>query len=125
MVMKNFTSKTLGRTFDEVLFVSEITTPSSRAAASLPTKHPMISPQTQQVSSQGSVVSVQNAANYTYLQIRTTDNQELWLAAPETLVNANDVIEWQAGALMRNFNSKSLGKTFPEIYFVTAVQVKN
>ena len=39
--------------------------------------------------------------------------------------SVDDTIEWQSGSLMTNFTSSSLGKTFPEIYFVTAVQVRN
>lgn len=129
-LMRNFYSKTLERTFDEVIFVSRVGTSSSRTADATPAIHPVM-PATKvqipkfQSSEQGSVVSVQNAANYTYLEIQTADNNVIWVAAPETPVNVSDTVSWQPGSLMRDFKSSTLGKTFPEIYFVSAVQVIN
>lgn len=124
-VMKNFHSKTLGRTFAEVIFVNRIHTASSQAAGAMPAARPPITAPRRQTTTQGQVVSVQNAANYSYLQIKTADDNLLWLAAPETPVNVDDTVSWQGGSLMRDFTSSTLGRTFPEIYFVTAVQVKN
>jgi hypothetical protein len=129
-VMRNFHSKTLNRTFAEVIFVSRIGTSSSLTAEALPAARPVATaPKIQVPKSQtlakGSVVSVQNAANYTYLEIKTAADNVIWLAAPETPVNVDDTVAWQGGSLMRNFKSSTLDKTFPEIYFVTAVQINN
>jgi len=129
-VMRNFYSRTLDRTFEEVIFVSRIGTSTSPSVGAMPatlpvTPAPGIEIPKTQVSAQGAVVSVQNAANYTYLEVRTKDNSVVWLAAPETPVNVNDSVSWPRGSLMRNFKSSTLGKTFPEIYFVAAVQVNN
>ena len=126
-VMRNFYSRTLERTFDEVIFVSRVSTGTSAPASAAPVARPKRAapiPIVKQTS-QGSVVSAQNAANYTYLEVKTADDSVIWLAAPETPVNVNDTVVWQPGSLMTNFKSSSLGKTFPEIYFVAAVQVKN
>jgi hypothetical protein len=126
-VMKNFYSKTLARTFDEVIFVSRISKASSQPATAMPAGHPVAATPAPVVeaASQGMVISTQNAANYTYLEVKTADDSVIWLAAPETTVNVNDTVSWQRGSLMTNFASSTLGKTFPEIYFVTAVQINN
>jgi len=129
--MRNFHSKTLGRTFDEILFVSGINAPTSNAQP-MAAAHPPVSAQTMQKmpmappspASQGKVISFQNAANYSYLEIKTADEAVVWLAAPETPVAVDDMVAWQGGSLMSNFTSSSLNKTFPEIYFVTSVQVQ-
>ncbi|MDK1023870.1 MAG: hypothetical protein QGD92_06515 [Gammaproteobacteria bacterium] len=97
----------------------------SQVANGTPATRPPITAPKRQASIQGLVVSVQNAANYSYLEIKTADDNLLWLAAPETPVHVNDTVSWQRGSLMRNFTSSALGRTFPEIYFVTAVQVEN
>jgi hypothetical protein len=128
-VMKNFYSKTLQRTFDEVIFVAKIRSSNPQVAKTMPgTMAPTFPAATVaqiQNLSHGSVISAENAANYTYLEIKTSDEGVIWLAAPETAVSVDDTIEWQRGSLMKNFTSSTLGKTFPEIYFVKAVQVKN
>lgn len=144
-VMTNFYSKTLDRTFDEVIFVAGIG-PSTAGVAStdphamphgmpstmphampssMPSAASMVAATPGQDLAQGVVVSTQNAANYTYLEVQMADEKLIWLAAPETPISVDDTIEWQSGSLMTNFTSSSLGKTFPEIYFVTAVQVRN
>jgi hypothetical protein len=130
-VMRNFQSKTLERTFEEILFVSGINTPNS-SAQPMAAAHPQISPQSMPnmptamptSATQGKVLSFQNAANYSYLEVQTADDAIVWLAAPETPVAVDDRVAWQGGSLMSNFTSSSLNKTFPEIYFVTTVQVQ-
>lgn len=129
-VMRNFYSKTLDRTFDEILFVSGLQSPASGQGGPLAANHPPVSAPTMpsgqaEPAGQGVVVSTKNAANYTYLEVKMADDSIIWLAAPETVVAANDVVEWYAGSKMVNFVSSSLDRTFPEIYFVAAVNVKN
>lgn len=128
-VMHNFYSKTLDRSFDEILFVSGLKSPSAGEAGPLAASHPPMNVQAMpaveaEPAGKGVVVSAKNAAGYTYLEIKMADESIVWLAAPEMAVAANDIVEWQAGSKMINFASSSLGKTFPEIYFVPAVNVK-
>lgn len=113
-VMRNFTSKSLNRVFDEILFVSSIqpagagTTPAANTAGGGPT---------------GTVMAVMNAAGYTYIEVET-DGRKKWLAAPQSHISVGDRIAWQGGNTMMNFTSKSLNRSFDTIDFVASVTVK-
>jgi len=109
-VMSNFHSKALGQTFEQILFVSKVI---SDKAATAPTSGPS-----------GKVVSVAAGGGYSYIEV-ATDTGTKWLAAPMQAVSAGDVVSWNGGATMRNFNSKALARTFDEIVFVSAVRVSN
>ena len=110
-IMKNFESKALGRVFKQVLFVNSI----EKAVAGQPSQ---ISSNTKS----GKVVSAQPSAGYVYLEVETSSGTQ-WLAAPESPVQAGNNISWSSGSTMRNFNSKSLDRTFDEIIFVGGVNV--
>ncbi|MEO5376827.1 MAG: hypothetical protein H7832_03455 [Magnetococcus sp. DMHC-6] len=71
-------------------------------------------------SNQGTVKSTQQAGGYTYVEA-DQNGQIIWLAGPATTVNTGDMIHWEQGAVMHNFFSKTLNRTFPEILFVSAV----
>ena len=113
-VMRNFQSKTLGRTFDTLLFVSQVSkaSPAGQAAA-VPS------------AARGQVVSVTNSGGYSYIEVDGGVAGKKWLAAPVGPVKSGDVITWGGGATMRNFASKSLNRTFEQIDFVGSVQVVN
>lgn len=110
-VMNNFHSKALDRTFSNILFVSEIYDPATRVEVAN--------------DNQGKVLTVQNAAGYSYIEIERASGANLWLAVPETLVNVNDTVSWQDGSMMQNFTSKSLDRTFPEILFAGSVTIED
>jgi len=110
-IMKNFHSKALNRTFDNILFVSEIYDPATRVAVAN--------------DNQGKVLTVQNAAGYSYIEIERTSGTSLWLAVPETPVKVDDTVSWQNGSMMQNFTSKTLDRTFPEILFANGVTIEN
>ena len=102
-VMQNFTSKALQRSFDRIHFVDRVMRPQAPAAIS-----------------RGVVAERLTAAGYSF--IRVDDNGDsLWLATPEMPLEVGQVVEWQGGSLMRNFTSRSLGRSFDEILFVSAV----
>jgi hypothetical protein len=65
---------------------------------------------------QGTVVETMNAGGYTFVQIDNS-GQKLWAAAPKTQVMVGDEVEVVGGMEMKNFTSKSLGRTFPSIFF--------
>jgi len=113
-VMRNFKSSALDRTFEEVVFVSAIYqgTDAAPAAAS-------VAPREQ---SNGIVRSTENAAGYTYIELETDAGAVVWLAARETELVVGQRIAWQGGSKMVNFSSPTLGKTFPEILFVSSVK---
>lgn len=109
-MMKNFHSKTLDRTFPSVLFVGAIVD-AGRIEDTKP-RH------------KGRAVSVIQSGGYTYVEARQGDRTQ-WIAAPGSTVEKNDVIRFDDGAVMADFYSKSLNRTFPRIMFVPAVQRTN
>jgi hypothetical protein len=68
----------------------------------------------------GKVLEVLNASNYTYLRV-DTGREKLWLAAPQTKIKSGEKVTFGAGLPMKNFQSKTLGRTFDTIYFVDQV----
>ena len=114
MTMRDFYSKALDRTFDEILFVSAIDAGAHGSANAAPAVPDV---------NKGTVVSAQNAAGYTYVELETESGQIVWLAAPETEVSVGDQVAWPGGARMADFTSTTLNRTFPEILFVKKVSV--
>ena len=110
-MMRNFQSKTLNRTFDELMFVSAIHKGAGGA------------PQPAANGNNGVVQFTENAAGYTYIELETDAGQVVWLATPETEMAVGSRVSWQGGSKMTNFTSSSLGKTFDEILFVQGLSV--
>jgi len=102
--MSNFKSKALGREFEQILFVDRVfdQQPASQAVQ------------------RGIVEESMNAAGYSFIRVDQNGNS-IWLAVPEISIDVGQSISWSGGAPMRNFNSRSLGRTFDEILFVNAV----
>ena len=105
-VMRNFTSKSLGRTFDELLFVSAV----QPAGAASPASGGNL----------GKVMSMTQAAGYAYIELETAEGVK-WLAASQAPVQVGDTVTWQGGSVMNNFTSSSLNRTFDQIIFVAGV----
>jgi hypothetical protein len=68
------------------------------------------------------VISAIDVPQFTYLEVKQ-DNQTRWLAASTIAVKKGDIIQFDNGATMENFNSKILNRTFPSITFVNRVTV--
>ncbi len=125
-IMRNFFSKTLNRTFPEILFTSAIQiegahpTPASTAATSTLSN---TSAGQQDNVTESTAVSAIDSGGYTYIEAKQGD-KTTWLAAPKTAVKAGDAIRYASdSAVMKNFYSKTLNREFPEILFVGEVQV--
>lgn len=132
-VMTNFNAKSLGRVFDQILFVNAwgpagaATTgvaphgvqPGAPAGGSAAAPHAAAPAAAQ---STGEVKSVATAGGYTYLEV-LRGGATIWVAAPETSIKAGDKVSWDGGMVMRNFSSKSLNRNFDEIIFASAVRV--
>lgn len=132
-IMTNFTSKTLNRTFDQILFVDNWGPVGGAVAQVAPhgnvSPHPAAAPAPAGQAtapaagaSQGVVKSVTAAGGYTYLEV-SQGGSTLWIAAPETAIKAGDKVTWNGGMVMRNFTAKSLGRTFDQIVFANSVSV--
>jgi hypothetical protein len=137
-VMTNFNAKSLGRVFDQILFVNTwgplgaaVTNMAPHGAQ--PGQHPPIPQAASPVASApgaaaapaasaGEVRSAANAGGYTYLEV-AQNGATVWIAAPETQVKAGDKVSWDGGMVMHNFTSSSLNRKFDEIVFAGAVRV--
>jgi len=76
------------------------------------------------LSQKGKVISTLNANEYTYIEVAQGKNT-LWLAAPTSDVKKDNVVRFEDGAVMTNFRSKLLNRTFPSVMFVNRVVVTN
>ena len=70
------------------------------------------------------VLSSIDTAGYTYIEV-TQNKKTLWLAGTTVAVKKGDVIRFDDGMVMTNFNSKTLNRTFPSVTFVNRVVVTN
>lgn len=70
----------------------------------------------------GTVLSVIDAPGYTYIEVKQGEKTQ-WLAAQTVAVKKGDAIRFDNGALMTDFHSKTLKRTFAEVLFVSQVAV--
>ncbi|MGD8320955.1 MAG: GW dipeptide domain-containing protein [Gemmatimonadota bacterium] len=138
MDMGKFTSSALNRTFDQIYFTDgfykpgEVPAPQAGtdptaggtihggATSSAPA---MASGRAEAGQRSGTVKQSIKAAGYTYIEV-DADGESVWLAAPEMDLEDGAAISWSGGLIMKDFASKTLNRTFPEILFVDAVQVE-
>lgn len=77
-----------------------------------------------QMPHQGKVLSSIDASIYTYIEV-SEGGKTTWLAAPTVAVKKGDTVGYDDGAVMTNFFSKSLNRTFETVIFVgKAVVIK-
>jgi hypothetical protein len=143
--MGPFTSKTLGRTFDRIIFSggpvaasSPVAAPQGAAAAqpeaSMPSGHPALPAAAQHeataasaasaawrpaagtVQVAGTVKETFDAGGYTYLRLEQ-DGVTSWAAVPPVQVKVGDEVGVRPGMEMGQFTSKTLGRTFDNIVF--------
>lgn len=65
----------------------------------------------------GTVVEFSNVPGYTYALVSTHDGN-IWLAGPSAELHEGDMVYWNDGAMMTNFSSRAMGKTFESIVFI-------
>ncbi|GAB3769453.1 hypothetical protein GCM10028796_34540 [Ramlibacter monticola] len=66
----------------------------------------------------GKVLELANGGGYTYAQVQMASGQKVWIAGSQIDVKPGAEVEWGNYGLMRDFQAKSLGRTFQEILFV-------
>jgi starvation-inducible outer membrane lipoprotein len=71
----------------------------------------------------GKVVKAMHAGGYTYMQVESQGKQ-FWVASTMMNVKRNDHVAWSGAAVMKNFNSPTLHRTFEEILFVSTAKVE-
>jgi hypothetical protein len=73
-------------------------------------------------SSEGTVLATMNSGGYTYVQVDAGEGPA-WYAGPQTAVAVGDTVALPKTAMpMRNFESKTLGRTFDLVYFVDTIR---
>ena len=92
-------------------FAETASTTTAKAAAGMP-------------SNEGKVLSTLDAPGYTYMELANTEKR-FWIAAPTTRVKAGDRVRFEQSLVMKNFNSKTLNRTFDQIIFVNSATVLN
>lgn len=64
----------------------------------------------------GEVLETKDVASYTYLRLKTASG-EVWAAVPRATVRLHEQVRITGANLMVDFESKTLKRTFPKIYF--------
>ncbi len=64
------------------------------------------------------VLKAMHASGYTYMEVDLGD-RKTWVAATSMKIKAGETIKWESAAVMRNFTSKALRRTFEEVLFVS------
>lgn len=64
----------------------------------------------------GEVLELQNSGIYVYVKVKK-QNEEIWAAIPKTDIKVGDKITLKESTWMKNFKSKTLGKTFDKVLF--------
>lgn len=105
MVMKNFTSKSLNRTFDQIIFSEGIAAGAPVSVINM-----------ENIS--GKVKETMVSGGYTYANLEK-DGKSVWVALPLTELKVGQELEIANAMPMKSFNSKSLNRTFDVIYFGT------
>jgi DNA/RNA endonuclease YhcR with UshA esterase domain len=69
----------------------------------------------------GKVMQKMDASVYTYIRLDDGAGNETWAAVPKTQLEIGEQITLKGDTVMRNFNSKTLNRTFDSIIFATGV----
>ncbi len=90
--------------------------PKPSAAPSSKPQPPTVKAASEPAPISGKVVETMNAGGYTYVCLEKK-GVKTWVAVPEMNVIVGQETAFQPGAAMKNFTSKTLGKTFDSIIF--------
>ena len=69
----------------------------------------------------GTVVETMDAANYTYVRVKTSSG-EIWAATGQFKIAVGDKVSLPLEMPMEKFHSNSLKRTFPIIYFASHIE---
>jgi hypothetical protein len=124
MPMNNFKSKTLDRTFEKIVFARALGkrdgAPDCSQVAAVGAPPP--SAASANGKRQGKVLETMSSGGYRYARVDFCGT-ETWIAGPDAPLEVGQAIETGTGARMRDFPSKTLGRTFPTIDFVGGMVV--
>ena len=69
----------------------------------------------------GTVAETMNSGGYTYARLQAAGKEDVWIAAREFQTKEGDRLTVGLEMPMQNFESKTLKRTFPVVYFVGGV----
>jgi hypothetical protein len=69
----------------------------------------------------GTVAETMNGGGYTYARLQAQGKDDVWIAAPEFATKNGEQLSVALEMPMPNFESKTLNRSFPLVYFVTTV----
>ncbi len=125
--MRNIRSTTLLSVLTLALLVAcsrdrALKTPAGPVTAAAPMAMPMAQSATLPTTAMasGTVVETMDAANYTYVRVKTNSG-EIWAATGQFKVAVGDKVSVPLEMPMENFQSNTLNRTFPTIYFATRI----
>jgi hypothetical protein len=137
--MGPFVSKTLNRTFPQMIFSSGPVVKPAGQPATLPSGHPAMPAASGQKGTAaptddkgtmaekplnaGKVVETMSSGGYTYICLEK-DGKKSWAAVPPTDVKIGEEIELLPGTEMGLFKSKTLNRTFENIIFSSGIAPK-
>lgn len=90
-----------------ILFIAALTLLKTLSAAPAP-------------GSTGTVLASEQAGIYTYVQLDLA-GEKIWYAVPTIEIKVGTAVIAPEGMLMKNFESKTLGRTFDEVYFAGGI----
>lgn len=92
------------------------------APASLPAGHPPINaPQAAAAQFTGKAVKTMDSGGYTYIHLEQKGGKKIWVAVPKTKIKVGKQVALLPGAEMKNFESKTLNRTFDRIIFSAGI----
>jgi hypothetical protein len=69
----------------------------------------------------GTVAEVMNSGGYTYARLQAAGRDDIWIAASEFPAAPGDRLTADLDMPVANFESRTLNRTFPLVYFVSSV----
>jgi hypothetical protein len=93
----------------------------------VPAGHPKIEYPAQSTTHQqseaisGKVLQVMNSGGYSYVYLQKDNGEKIWIAVKESRVNVGDRMSFKEGLVMKNFESKTLKRTFDTIVFSNGI----
>jgi len=92
------------------------------AAFNVPLPAAQTQPHLEPDTHKGRVISTMDSGGYTYIEFEEK-GKKLWVACPLTAVYVGDMIEFSRAAVMKNFHSNTLNRTFESILFAGSIKI--
>ncbi|MFN8165537.1 MAG: OB-fold nucleic acid binding domain-containing protein [Bacteroidia bacterium] len=119
--MGEFHSAELNRTFPDIVFLGSLSTTeevsNETVISALPAGTGDSTEQRPADIHNVKVLEVLQTTSYTYLRVQEGQKEE-WLACTKVMAKKGDDFYYDDAAMMNNFTSKELNRTFPEVLFV-------